>query len=192
MQKKPFEKRLAGPNFELHQPTTSISRATELYDILVRNDYFYPERLSFKSFKSPEDCMILFNKRLVEIRKGDSMYYDIVQEKDGGYVQVGEIYAKGIDRKNMAVNNIGYFVDIDKRGNGIAPGAVNLLTAKLFEMGFHRLCLYCEVSNHASKKVAEKSQFEYEGTKRDFVYDPYAKKFWTVDMYAKLAKGNNL
>lgn len=52
------------------------------------------------------------------------------------------------------------------RGQGVAPAAVEAVSAWAFNLGFHRLELQHSTQNSASCRVAEKAGFEAEGTKR--------------------------
>ena len=52
------------------------------------------------------------------------------------------------------------------RGTGVAPAAVEAVTAWAFGLGFHRLELQHSVHNPASCRVAQKTGFQLEGTKR--------------------------
>jgi RimJ/RimL family protein N-acetyltransferase len=63
--------------------------------------------------------------------------------------------------------NIAYAVTPEHRGRGYAPRAVRLLAeAGLKRFGFHRVGLICDVDNTASRRVAEKAGFVYEGVRR--------------------------
>jgi RimJ/RimL family protein N-acetyltransferase len=61
---------------------------------------------------------------------------------------------------------VGYWVLPEARGAGIATRALSALTAWALEIGFHRLYLEHSTRNHASCKVATKSGYLLEGTKR--------------------------
>jgi RimJ/RimL family protein N-acetyltransferase len=52
------------------------------------------------------------------------------------------------------------------RGTGVAPAAAEAVCAWAFDVGFHRLELQHSTRNPASCRVAEKSGFALEGTKR--------------------------
>jgi ribosomal-protein-alanine N-acetyltransferase len=76
---------------------------------------------------------------------------------------VGSIGLVRIDR-DADVAEIGYLVNRDARGRGVAPRAVRLVSDwVLGELGFGRLELQTDVRNHASQRVAEKAGFRREG-----------------------------
>ena len=52
------------------------------------------------------------------------------------------------------------------RGSGVAPAAVEAVAAWAFDLGLHRLELQHSTLNRASCRVAQKTGFELEGTKR--------------------------
>ncbi len=63
--------------------------------------------------------------------------------------------------------NIAYAVVPAERGNGYAPRAVRLLAEiGLTRFGFRRIELMCDVENMASRRVAVKAGFAYEGVRR--------------------------
>ncbi|MCN9240889.1 GNAT family N-acetyltransferase [Streptomyces sp. RY43-2] len=68
---------------------------------------------------------------------------------------------------------VAYWTASAARGRGIAPRAVTALTRWAFEsIGFHRLELTHAVHNEASCRVAEKTGFALEGTKRSALLHP--------------------
>ncbi|MGW3496771.1 GNAT family N-acetyltransferase [Streptomyces sp. NPDC001020] len=68
---------------------------------------------------------------------------------------------------------VAYWTAPAARGQGVAPRAVTALTHWAFEsVGFHRLELTHSVRNEASCRVAEKTGFALEGTKRSALLHP--------------------
>ncbi|MEV5989497.1 GNAT family N-acetyltransferase [Streptomyces sp. NPDC052051] len=68
---------------------------------------------------------------------------------------------------------VAYWTASAARGRGVAPRAVAALTGWAFEsIGFHRLELTHAVRNEASCRVAEKTGFALEGTKRSALLHP--------------------
>ena len=79
---------------------------------------------------------------------------------------VGRITVRGIDHEQGCAE-VTYWVVAAARGTGVAPAAVDALCTWAFdEAGFHRLELQHSTRNPASCRVAEKSGFALEGTKR--------------------------
>jgi RimJ/RimL family protein N-acetyltransferase len=62
---------------------------------------------------------------------------------------------------------LAYWVAQEAEGKGYASAAVHGLEAMLFELGFHRLEIRCDVQNQASRKVAERCGYRLEGTLRE-------------------------
>lgn len=79
---------------------------------------------------------------------------------------LGRIATRGWDFDD-GVAGVAYWVLPEARGAGVATRAVRALTAwAMEEAGFHRLHLDHSTRNHASCRVAAKSGFLLEGTKR--------------------------
>lgn len=71
------------------------------------------------------------------------------------------------------VAEVAYWTTAAARGRGVAAGAARALADwALDEIGFHRLELLHAVANEASCRVAGKSGFTLEGTKRSAVLHP--------------------
>jgi ribosomal-protein-serine acetyltransferase len=62
---------------------------------------------------------------------------------------------------------LAYWVTSSAAGRGYASAAVDALTDMLFERGFHRVEIRCDVRNEASRKVAERCGFRLDGTLRE-------------------------
>ena len=82
---------------------------------------------------------------------------------------------------------VGYWVAAEHRGRGIAPAAVELISERAFAAGWHRLELHIDPDNVASRRVAEKAGFQFEGVLRE--YDLIKERRVDVAMYARLASG---
>ncbi|GAA5023275.1 GNAT family N-acetyltransferase [Streptomyces siamensis] len=84
---------------------------------------------------------------------------------DDGQV-LGRIALRGLDFDD-GIADVAYWVLPAARGSGIASRALTALTVwALDEIGFYRLHLDHSTRNHASCKVATKSGYLLEGTKR--------------------------
>jgi RimJ/RimL family protein N-acetyltransferase len=78
----------------------------------------------------------------------------------------GRIALRGLDFDD-GIAGVAYWVLPAARGAGVASRALTALTAwALDEIGFHRLQLDHSTRNHASCRVATKSGYLLEGTKR--------------------------
>jgi RimJ/RimL family protein N-acetyltransferase len=83
---------------------------------------------------------------------------------DGDFL--GVAVAPRIDREGLTLE-LGYVIAPHARGRGVATEALKLLTAWAFdELGARRLELLISVDNDASKRVAAKVGYVYEGTMR--------------------------
>ncbi|WP_155369900.1 GNAT family N-acetyltransferase [Catellatospora vulcania] len=99
---------------------------------------------------------------------GAGDHYGIVRREDQRLV--GCLWTKRTDWVGR-VTEISYAVSADTRGLGMAPEAVDALTlALVLEHGFQRIELRVAPGNTASRRVAEKAGFTYEGLLRNAGY----------------------
>ena len=91
-----------------------------------------------------------------------------IVDEDGAFL--GLALAPEIDAESRTAE-LGYMVSPGARGRGVASEAVRQLTEWAFEeRGLLRLVLYISVENTASKGVARRCGYVYEGTLRsDYV-----------------------
>ena len=99
-------------------------------------------------------------------REGTREAFAVVDADDGSFLGVG--LAFGIDREGRQLE-LGYVVAPHARGRGVATRTVELLTEWAFsELGALRIELWISAGNDASKRVAERAGYRYEGTLRSF------------------------
>jgi [ribosomal protein S5]-alanine N-acetyltransferase len=96
---------------------------------------------------------------------GAGDHYGIVRREDQRLV--GCLWTKRTDWASK-VTEVAYAVAPEARGYGVAPEAVDALTiALLLEHDFQRLEVRVAPGNTASRRVAEKAGFTYEGLLRN-------------------------
>lgn len=96
---------------------------------------------------------------------GDGQHWAAVCRRTGRYVG-----SFGVVRINWAARTteIGYLMAPDARGRGLAPEAVVAVTHwVLLDQGFERIALKAATDNTASRRVAEKAGYVYEGIERN-------------------------
>jgi RimJ/RimL family protein N-acetyltransferase len=99
---------------------------------------------------------------------GAGDHYGVVRREDDRLV--GCLWTKRTDWGGM-VTEISYALSPDARGFGVAAEAVDALAiALILEHGFHRVELRIASGNTASRRVAEKAGFSYEGLLRNAGY----------------------
>lgn len=99
---------------------------------------------------------------------GAGDHYGVVRREDDRLV--GCLWTKRTDWV-ARVTEVAYAIAPDARGFGVAAEAVDALAfALIMEHGFHRIELRVAPGNVASKRVAEKAGFTYEGLLRDAAY----------------------
>ncbi len=76
----------------------------------------------------------------------------------------GEINLSAVQRGPMQAGNVGYWVDVERAGNGYCPEAVVVLTRFAFEdLVLHRLLISIVPRNQPSRRVMEKLGIRCEG-----------------------------
>lgn len=101
-------------------------------------------------------------------REGTRETFVIVEP--GSQRFLGIAVAPRISREERTAE-LGYLVHPDARGQGVATRALALLTAWAFqELGALRLELLISVDNDASKRVALKNGYVFEGTLRSLYF----------------------
>lgn len=84
---------------------------------------------------------------------------------------VGQLTVSGITWGSAMTATLGYWVDADRAGRGIAPTAVALATDYCFkELGLHRMEINIRPENRASIRVVEKLHFRDEGLRPRYLH----------------------
>jgi RimJ/RimL family protein N-acetyltransferase len=92
-------------------------------------------------------------------------HYGVVRREDG--LLIGCLWTKRTDWA-ARVTEVSFAIGSDQRGFGFAPEAVDALSlALVLEHGFQRIELRVAPGNLASRRVAEKAGFTYEGLLRN-------------------------
>lgn len=101
----------------------------------------------------------------------DEMYVlGIFRQSDG--VHIGKIELYTILRMDYHWAMMGYSIHNQHWGNGYATEAVHAAKQLFFDqLGFHRIELHINTDNHLSVKVAQKTGFQFECTRKSFSYE---------------------
>ncbi|WP_323959051.1 GNAT family N-acetyltransferase [Arthrobacter sp. JZ12] len=84
---------------------------------------------------------------------------------------VGQLTVSGIVWGSALTATLGYWVDREHAGRGVAPTAVALVTDYCFwELGLHRMEINIRPENSASLRVVEKLGFRDEGVRKDYLH----------------------
>ena len=84
---------------------------------------------------------------------------------------VGQLTVGGVIYGSLRAANVGYWVDEALAGRGVIPTAVALAADHAFAvLGLHRIEISMRPENLASKRVAEKVGFRYEGIRPAFLH----------------------
>jgi RimJ/RimL family protein N-acetyltransferase len=107
--------------------------------------------------------------RLVEGRRreGRLLHLAIADDENGSYLGEILLFVRTPEVGEVGIGEIAYVVAPAARGRGVASTAVRALSVWAFrELGLERLQLSVRPDNVASRRVAEKAGYAYEGTLR--------------------------
>jgi ribosomal-protein-alanine N-acetyltransferase len=86
-------------------------------------------------------------------------------------VMAGQLTVSGIMWGSALTASLGYWVDRDRAGQGLAPTAVALAADHCFgTLGMHRLEINIRPENTASLRVVEKLGFRDEGLRKNYLH----------------------
>jgi len=135
--------------------------AERLLELRLRNRAFMapfdPDR--------PEDFYSLDRQREIARNDGGTSYAILDEGELAGVISVSNL-AMGFFRSA----NVGYWVDADRNGRGLASRALAAVVHEAFEtLGLHRLEAGTLVDNVGSQRVLEKNGFERIGLARNYL-----------------------
>ena len=138
--------------------TTTSSGRQEVFDILRHPDFVdFPVKP-----KSVEEEKAFLRLNAEKRRNGIAFNFSILLD---GQI-VGAIGIK-VDQLRKHIAEIGYFIDRDHWGKGLASQAVRLAERFGFrELKLHRIEIVMQRQNKASRRVAEKCGYKMEGIQR--------------------------
>jgi ribosomal-protein-alanine N-acetyltransferase len=87
-----------------------------------------------------------------------------------GDLVVGRVNLNNLIMGVLRSASVGYWVDADHQGRGLASGAVEFVCAQAQGRGLHRVEAGTLLDNDASQRVLERCGFEYYGTAPRFLF----------------------
>lgn len=107
-----------------------------------------------------------------QARSATALPFVITERTAGGRPAiVGQLTVSGIVWGSALTATLGYWVDRNRAGRGIAPTAVAMATDFCFwELGLHRMEINIRPENSASLRVVQKLHFRDEGVRRDYLH----------------------
>ena len=155
-----------------------VSDARRFLEILSHPDFLH---FSTKP-RSLRQEIIFLRKTLAKRKKNLAHNFAILYDGE----VVGGAGLK-IDQHRKYIGELGYFVDRNHWGKGIAGTAVRLLEQfAIRKLGIVRLEIVTLLANHASKRVAVKCGYRREGTQRG--KQLHNGKYHDVDLFAKIRR----
>lgn len=122
------------------------------------------------SVSSPEDYTLPMAENFISAREGESglVRWAITEPSKFGGRYCGNIgFRYDPNSPDPHQGSLGYNTSPWARGRGLQSRAVRLVTSYLFSQGFHRIELRARIDNTASRWVAEKAGYSFEGYARD-------------------------
>jgi RimJ/RimL family protein N-acetyltransferase len=154
-------------------PPIRLVPATDAHTLGLRDLIRDPDVLRFTRVPDPppEDFVETWLSRYEEGRRdGTREAFTIEDPVDGRFL--GIAVAPSIRRDERSAE-LGYVIHPGARGRGVATVALERLTAWAFgELDAVRLELLISTENPASKRVAERNGYRYEGTLRSLFVVP--------------------
>ncbi|WP_395858448.1 GNAT family N-acetyltransferase [Arthrobacter echini] len=108
-----------------------------------------------------------------QARAGLALPFLITEQQPGSRDArlVGQLTVSSITWGSALSATLGYWVDADRAGRGIAPTAVALATDYCFdELGLHRMEINIRPENRPSLRVVEKLRFRDEGLRPRYLH----------------------
>lgn len=108
-----------------------------------------------------------------QARQGTALPFLITERVPGAERSglVGQLTVSGIAWGSFLSASLGYWVDHDQAGRGVAPMAVAMATDYCFQgLGLHRMEINIRPENTKSLRVVEKLGFRDEGLRKDFLH----------------------
>jgi ribosomal-protein-serine acetyltransferase len=178
-----FKEQLKGKRILLRQTKPTLDTARRMFEQVEINRKHLAPWLPWEKFtKKVEDSMkYLFDKEK-ETNEGKKIEYGIYVE--GEYV--GNISMFDINQTKKS-GEIGYWISKEFAGKGYVTEAVKVLEAYFFRtIKLNRIQIKCDEKNTASKRVAEKAGYVFEGKRRQDSYCEYYKDFRNTLVFSKL------
>ncbi|MFF0903955.1 UNVERIFIED_CONTAM: GNAT family protein [Kocuria sp. CPCC 205316] len=108
-----------------------------------------------------------------QARQGTALPFVITERVPGTerFGLVGQLTVSGISWGSFLSATLGYWVDRDQAGRGVAPMAVAMATDYCFQgLGLHRMEINIRPENSKSLRVVEKLGFRDEGLRKNFLH----------------------
>lgn len=124
----------------------------------------------------PEGFLPTFHQMVrslsAQARAGSALPFVIVEQRaDGRERLVGQLTVSSITWGSAMTATLGYWVDAERAGRGIAPTAVAMATDHCFrELGLHRMEINVRPENRPSLRVVEKLHFRDEGLRPRYLH----------------------
>jgi ribosomal-protein-serine acetyltransferase len=146
--------------------------APELLALIERNRAELKRWMQMGHDRTPGQALAFVRRASAKEAEERGMQRAIVAEQQ----IIGVVGFPVIDRENRSAS-VGYWLDGGRQGRGVMTAAVTVLSRHAFDvLDLARLEIRTDVENLASRAVAERAGFRYEGTLRQ--------AYWVGDRYS--------
>ena len=140
----------------------------DMWEAISQNRKFLREYLFWVDGTQSFADVVKATDYFAELWENDGEWaYDIYSIEDNRLL--GSVGAHNINFQNQKAE-IGYWLRRSETGKGYMKEAVLALEAELFNAGFHRLEIHCDVNNLPSQGVAKRCGYELESVAKESLY----------------------
>lgn len=157
--------------------------ANELFDIIVKNRDFYKYIPKLAQTPNAEAEFDFLRSAEKGWKKQTKATHGMYLRTDGTFIGVCTMFNIDWDTESC---EIGAWVDIKYASQGFMTEAVRTVTQEFLDMGFKRIMIRANTENIASRRVAEKCGFDYEGILRSCEFNPCLNKREDFVVYSKI------
>lgn len=157
--------------------------ANELFEIIKRHrdSYKYiPKLASAPNAESEFDFLRGVEKGWKNKTKAT---YGMYMKSNGAFIGACSMFSIDWDAESC---EIGAWVNMDYASQGFMTEAIKTTTQAFLDMGFKRIMIRANTENIASRRVAEKCGFDYEGILRSCEFNPCLNKREDFVVYSKI------
>jgi RimJ/RimL family protein N-acetyltransferase len=176
MKRFKLPKVLKGPRIELVELTQGMER--EILALIESSRGSLGEFMEWGLQKtSAGKIRKTIAKQKEKMKKGELFSFSIQLGKQ----IIGRLEVHQIDWEHSRCE-LGYWLGTEFTRHGYATEAVKVVEAALYERGFHRIAIICEVKNKASSAVAMRAGYDFEAhlRERKFIRGQFVDEFQYV------------
>lgn len=180
-------KKILGDRIYLEKPEISFEYAKKMFAVVdINREHILPwlEWATNERTKSPEDEFAFALNAENSWNEGVCFEFAIYDSNTKDYL--GGISLIKRDKTHNKCFEIGYWLRKDYCKKGYMQEAVRMLEKTAFDLGVERIVIRNDVENIASKNVAVKCGYTFEGISRHGQYNSILQEFRDINVFSKL------